>query len=89
MLLELLDSTPFRALPCSGTYFQLADYSAASDLPDRDFASWLTREHGVAAIPVSVFYEEPPEQRIIRFCFVKTDATLEAAARRLASVPRR
>jgi methionine aminotransferase len=84
---RLLAASPFRLLPTSGSYFQLAEYSAVSDRPDREFAAWLTREHGVAVIPVSVFYETPPpEQRIIRFCFAKNDATLHQAAQRLEGV---
>ena len=83
---ELLAGSPFRLLPSRGTYFQLADYSLVSDADDREFVGWLTREHGVAAIPVSVFYQAPPKQRIIRFCFAKNDATLRRAAGRLVSV---
>jgi len=83
---ELLAATPFRALPCCGTYFQLADYSAVSTIPDTEFAAWLTREHGVASIPVSVFYQQPPEQHIVRFCFAKNDETLVEACRRLAAL---
>lgn len=84
---RLLAASPFRLLPTSGSYFQLADYSAVSDRPDQEFAAWLTREHGVAVIPVSVFYETPPpEQRIIRFCFAKNEDTLRAAAQRLAEI---
>lgn len=83
---DLLASSPFRLLPSPGTFFQLADYSRVSDLPDREFAAWLTREHGVAVIPISVFYETPPEQRIIRFCFAKNEATLRHAAERLAAI---
>lgn len=86
---QLLAGTPFRLLPCSGSYFQLADYGAIGDAPDREFSAWLTREHGVAVIPVSVFYATPPEQRIIRFCFAKTDSTLQEAAKRLRAVSRR
>ena len=66
-----------------GTYFQLADYGAISDLPDVEFARWLTIEHGVAVIPISVFYERPPDTRLVRFCFAKQPATLDAAVRRL------
>jgi len=83
---DLLGSSPFRLLPCRGTYFQLADYSAVSDLDDQEFVGWLAREHGVAVIPISVFYEAPPKQRIVRFCFAKQDRTLAEAAERLASV---
>ena len=74
----------FRMQPAAGTYFQCADYSAISDLPDTEFAEWLTREHGVATIPISVFYREPPvEQRVVRFCFAKDESTLADAAERL------
>ena len=76
----------FVFTPSAGTYFQLVDYSAISDLGDRDFAAWLTREVGVAAIPVSVFYETPPAARYVRFCFCKEDATLERAAARLVNL---
>ena len=82
--LELLAGTPLRAAPAAGTYFQLADYSAVSDLPDVEFANWLTRSVGVAAIPVSVFSAAPPSARLVRFCFAKNDATLVAAGGRLA-----
>ncbi len=67
-------------------YFQLADYSAISDLPDREFVRWLTTEVGVAAIPVSVFYEQPPDARYVRFCFCKNDDTLRAAAAKLRAL---
>lgn len=76
----LLAQSRLRLKPSRGTYFQLADYSAISDLPDRDFVNWLTREKGVAAIPLSPFYQEPPATRIVRFCFCKDDSTLERAA---------
>lgn len=79
----LLAATRFRALRAPGTYFQLADYSEISALPDVEFARWLTIEHGVATIPVSVFYANPPSTRLVRFCFAKENATLEAAAERL------
>jgi methionine aminotransferase len=79
----LLADTRFRLLPAAGTYFQLADYSAISSLPDVEFARWLTVEHGVATIPVSVFYEDPPNTPFVRFCFAKENATLDAAAERL------
>ncbi len=67
-----------------GGYFQLVDYSAVSDLPDHEFVKWLTVEKGVAAIPLSPFYEKPPEgQRLARLCFAKNEATLDAAIERL------
>jgi methionine aminotransferase len=83
----LLGQTRFRFQPAPGTYFQLADYSAISDLPDVEFSRYLTIEKGVAAIPVSVFSSQPPAgERIVRFCFAKHEATLEAAAARLRNL---
>jgi len=82
--LALLAATPLQCVPSRGTYFQLADYSAVSDLPDVEFARWLTREAGVATIPVSVFSSDPPSERLVRFCFAKNDATLDAAGERLS-----
>ncbi|HLS55608.1 MAG TPA: pyridoxal phosphate-dependent aminotransferase [Zeimonas sp.] len=79
-----LNGTRFRLLPAEGTYFQLVDYSAISDLAELEFAKWLTAEIGVAAIPLSAFYEKPVENRIVRFCFAKTDETLNLALERLA-----
>lgn len=84
---ELLAPSRFRFTPSAGTYFQLADYSALSDEDDMSFVTRLTREHGVAAIPLSPFFASPqPESRIIRFCFCKEDSTLAAAAERLCAL---
>ena len=84
---ELLAPSRFRFTPSAGTYFQLADYSALSDEDDMSFVTRVTREHGVAAIPLSPFFASPqPESRIIRFCFCKEDATLAAAAERLCAL---
>ena len=83
---ELMQASRFRMQPSPGTYFQLADYSAVSDEDDLVFSARLTREHGVAVIPVSVFYETPPAQRVIRFCFAKSDDTLRTAAERLRGI---
>jgi methionine transaminase len=84
---ELLRPSRLELLPCRGTYFQLADYSAVSQLADTEFAQWLTAEHRVAPIPISVFYREArPGQRIVRFCFAKESATLVSAAQRLAEL---
>lgn len=81
---EQLASTRLRPLPVPGGYFQLVDYSAVSDLDDAAFCRWLTVEHGVAAIPLSPFYEAPPPgQRLARLCFAKNPATLDAAIGRL------
>ncbi len=84
---ELLAPSRFRFTPSAGTYFQLADYSELSDEDDMSFVTRLTREHGVAAIPLSPFFASPqPESRIIRFCFCKEDATLAAATERLCAL---
>ncbi|MFL9584936.1 pyridoxal phosphate-dependent aminotransferase [Stenotrophomonas sp. AB1(2024)] len=81
---QQLLGTRLAPLPVPGGYFQLVDYSAVSDLPDHEFVKWLTVEKGVAAIPLSPFYETPPEgQRIVRLCFAKNDATMDAAIERL------
>ncbi|MFK7865712.1 MAG: methionine aminotransferase [Pseudohongiellaceae bacterium] len=77
---QLLAPSRFTFSPSKGTYFQLVDYSAISDKSDVEFANELTQEKGVAAIPLSPFYQNPPETRILRFCFCKDDATLERAA---------
>jgi len=79
-----LARTRLRALQSQGSYFQLVDYSAVSDLSEADFCQWLTREVGVAAIPLSVFYEGGFEQRLARLCFAKQDITLNTALERLA-----
>jgi len=81
---EQLLTTRLKPLPVPGGYFQLVDYSAVSDLDDVAFCRWLTIEHGVAAIPLSPFYEVPPPgQRLARLCFAKNEATLDAAIERL------
>ncbi|MGI4814845.1 MAG: pyridoxal phosphate-dependent aminotransferase [Janthinobacterium lividum] len=83
MFRAALASTRFRLLPCEGTYFQCVDYSAISDLPEAEFAKWLTTEIGVAAIPLSAFYRGGKESGIVRFCFAKRDETLQRAFERL------
>jgi methionine aminotransferase len=79
----LLQTSRFRLQPTAGSFFQLADYSAISDEPDTEFAIRLTREAKVAVIPISVFYQHPPKQNVVRFCFAKNEATLRQAAERL------
>lgn len=85
---DLLAGSRFTFSRTPGTYFQLADYSAIRpDLDDVAMAQWLTREHGVAAIPVSVFSERPdPAQRLVRFCFAKREDTLRQAAEKLSAI---
>ncbi|MEE8306017.1 MAG: pyridoxal phosphate-dependent aminotransferase [Gammaproteobacteria bacterium] len=83
---NLLQESGFELLPCEGTYFQLADYSSLSDLDDVAFSRWLTERHKVAVIPISVFCEQQPDARWVRFCFAKQEATLEEAADRLCRI---
>jgi methionine transaminase len=86
LFLQLMEGSRFRPLPCRGSYFQLMDYSAISALADADFAIWLTREHGVAAIPTSPMLYKTRAPQVVRFCFAKKDETLERAAERLRRV---
>jgi methionine aminotransferase len=65
--------------PAQGSYFQVMNYEKISDLPDKEFAVWLTKHHGVATIPLSSFYREDPELNLVRFCFAKKEETLLAA----------
>jgi methionine aminotransferase len=84
--LALMAGSAFRPLPCFGSYFQLMDYSALSDEPDDRFAIELTRKARVASIPLSPFLSRQEAPHIVRFCFAKRDATLEAAASRLRAL---
>ncbi len=84
--LSLIKGSRFRAIPSSGTYFQMLDYSAITDESDTDFAKRMTIEHGVAAIPPSVFYSKPVDNMVLRFCFAKKNETLEKAAERLCAI---
>jgi methionine aminotransferase len=81
-----LKTTRFKLLPSDGTYFQCVEYSGISDMQEAEFAKWLTTEIGVAAIPVSAFYNKPKESGIVRFCFAKKDETLRTALERLAKL---
>ena len=79
-----LAKTRFRLLRSEGSYFQCVDISDVSDLGEADFCQWLTAEIGVAAIPLSAFYGNGFDQRVVRFCFAKKDETLQTALERLA-----
>lgn len=83
ILVNALNESRLEILPCEGTYFLLVDYSAVSTLDDVEFCQWLTQEHGVAAIPLSVFCADPFPHKLIRLCFAKKESTLLAAAERL------
>ncbi|MFI8317642.1 pyridoxal phosphate-dependent aminotransferase [uncultured Kosakonia sp.] len=86
VLVNALRESKLEILPCEGTYFLLADYSAISDLDDAAFCQWLTKEVGVAAIPLSVFCADPFPHKLIRLCFAKQESTLLAAAERLCTL---
>ena len=81
-----LKNSKFQIIPSAGTYFQLLDYSKITKEKDTDFAVRLTKEFGVASIPISVFYQKPVESKVLRFCFAKTEETLEKATEILCGV---
>ena len=83
---QLLKGSRFELMPCEGTYFQVASYAAISNENDVDFCKRLIKEHGVAAIPISTFYADGKDLKLIRFCFAKDNATLEEAAKRLCAI---
>jgi methionine transaminase len=78
--LQSLEGSRFVPLPSRGTFFQNLRYDAISDERDTDLAVRLTRDHGIASIPVSVFYREPPAHKVLRFCFAKSEETLARGA---------
>lgn len=80
---QLMQQTKFKALPSYGSYFQLYSYEGMSDESEKDFAIRLTKENKVTAIPTSVFYKEGTDNKVLRFCFAKKEATLEEAVNRL------
>ena len=85
--LDLIKQTPFTIhRPTSGSYFQLASYEQISDMPDMEFAQWLTKEHGVATIPMSAFYSNKQDNKLLRFCFAKKQETIQMAIERLAAL---
>ena len=83
---KLLQNSRFELMPCEGTYFQVVSYAAISDENDVDFCTRLVVEYGVAAIPISAFYADGKDLKLIRFCFAKDNKTLEEAAKRLCAV---
>ncbi len=84
--LEHISDSKFKPLKCEGTYFQLLDYSAISNENDYEFAIRLTKEFKVASIPVSVFYKDKTDNKVLRFCFAKEESTLALAAERIKSI---
>jgi len=83
---KLLQNSRFQLMPCEGTYFQVASYANISDEDDVAFCRRLITDHGVAAIPISTFYADGKDLKLVRFCFAKDNATLEEAAKRLCAV---
>ncbi|RAO76116.1 pyridoxal phosphate-dependent aminotransferase [Dyella jiangningensis] len=83
---ELIKPSRFKLLDVPGGYFQLVDYSAISNKDDVAFCEWMVKEGGVAAIPLTPFYETAPGTHLLRLCFAKSDATMEAAAERLCKL---
>ena len=83
---DMVKESRFELIPCYGTYFQLLSYKNISDLNDMEMAEKLTKEHGVASIPISVFYEDGKDDKILRFCFAKSEETLEKAAQILCKI---
>lgn len=83
---EALKESRFEILPSEGTYFQIVNYKNISTKNDLDFAKELITEHGVAAIPISVFYQDATDKHMLRFCFAKTDETLLQAAKKLSQI---
>lgn len=85
-LTQGLENTPFKVIQPEGSYFLLADYSEISDLPDNEFAIWLTEKLKVATIPISAFYQESPDQKLVRFCFAKKEGTMAKAIEHLSKI---
>ncbi|RWU10486.1 methionine aminotransferase [Pedobacter chitinilyticus] len=83
---ELLKQTKFELLPCKGSYFQCVSFANISEEKDTDFAKRLVSTVGVAAIPVSAFYTQKIDNKVIRFCFAKEDSTLEKAVEKLTKL---
>ena len=86
IFLNEIRNSKFKLKPCDGTYFQLLDYSIISDMKDTEFAEYLTKEIGVAVIPLSPFYENRESNSLIRVCFAKTDEVLKEAASKLTKL---
>lgn len=78
--LQQISGSSFEPLPCHGSYFQLLSYKHITDKSEVDMAEWMTKEHKVASIPVSAFYKDKNDNRLLRFCFAKSEDTLQRAA---------
>lgn len=83
---EAVKGSSFKLLKCEGTYFQLVSYKGISEQKDTEFVKWMTKEKGVAAIPVSVFYRHQVDNKVIRLCFAKEEETLKRAAEMISRI---
>jgi methionine aminotransferase len=83
---EAITASRFEILPCSGTYFQLLHYGDMSELGDEAYAEYLTKEHKIASVPISVFYLSKRDEHVLRFCFAKEDKTILKAAEILCKI---
>jgi len=83
---QLMRNTKFTALPSYGSYFQCYKYERLSQEADKDFAIRITKEYGVAVIPISAFYKSGKDDKVVRFCFAKKEETLALAAERLSRI---
>ncbi len=83
---ELMKVTPFKCIPSHGSYFECYSYGHFTDESDKDFAIRLTKEYGIATIPVSAFYKNGEDNKVLRFCFAKKEETLEKAVQKLTTL---
>jgi methionine aminotransferase len=83
---KLIKGSNFKLMTCQGSYFQLLNYGKITQEKDTDFAVRLTKEHKIASIPVSVFYQKQTDNQLLRFCFAKQNETLEKAAEKLMKI---
>ncbi|UXX80459.1 methionine aminotransferase [Reichenbachiella carrageenanivorans] len=86
LLLDGMASSRFKPVKCQGTYFQTFSYADISDKPDREMAEWITRNYGVASIPLSPFYTDHSDNKQIRLCFAKSEDTIKKAAQKLCQI---
>ncbi len=86
LFLELTKNSRFDPIACSGTYFQVMSYARISDRPDTEMAEWMTKKHRIAAIPMSPFYQDKQDHKLLRFCFAKGEDTLKSAAEVLCKI---
>jgi methionine aminotransferase len=84
--LNQIKGSSLKPLPCFGSYFQLLSYEGVSTKSEMEMAAWMTKEKGLAPIPVSAFYKDGADQKLLRFCFAKSDTTLESAGKILRMI---